>query len=170
MKNLTTSKINTIKTARNIFESTIEAAGCTIEDYELFECREVMQTIIDWLEDDTDKSEFGNTLEIDNLRVIPVNEVKEVLQDYLTNYYDEYTLGCTLPNFLAEITDLPLELLEIINKAGDAAWVALGKYLANDDSIMEAYAQNMPNNEAFSTYDGLEHETKCNTFYIYRTN
>lgn len=175
MKNLTEDKIQTIKTARNIFESALNATDCTLGDYELYECREVMQTIIDWLEENTDKSEFGNTLEIENLvsgevRVIPVSEVEEVLQDYLTNYYDEYVLGCACPSFLASITDIPAELLEIIHNAGDTAYAALGKYLASDSGIMKAYAQKMDNGEAFSGYDGKEHETSCNEFYIYRTN
>jgi len=175
MENLTTSKIETIKAARNIFETTLHATDCTLEDYELFEVREVMQTIIDWLEDNTDQSKFSNTLELDKLvtgevRVIVQNEVKEVLQDYLTNYYDEYVLGCAYPSFLASITDLPIELLEIIHDSGDQAFSALGKYLTNDEEIMAAYAQGMDNGEAFSGYDGKEHETKCNDFYVYRTN
>lgn len=170
---------NNIKTARNIFETAMNATDCTIEDYELYEIKEVMQTIIDWLEDDADKSEFGNTLEIENLvcgevRVINAQYSEEILQDYFTNYYDEYLLGGFNSSILARISDLPEELLEIIHESGDKAWSSLGKYLSSQESAMSALAVEMDNREergcTFSGHDSVEHETKYGNFYVYRTN
>jgi len=101
--------MNNIKLARNILETANNAVDCTNDDYTFDELKELMQEIKTWLSYDNEgknSREFENTLSLESLAcgeviVIPVAHVKEVLQDYLTNYYGEYILGCAYPSFLA---------------------------------------------------------------------
>jgi hypothetical protein len=160
--------MNNIKQARNILETSLNAVNSSIEDLELYEAKEAMQLIIDWLADDCK----NDNLDLDDL---PCGKVVVVHEDNLLSTIidrlegDEYILGSHYAEFLASCTGWPQMLIEAAQKGG--AYQELGEVIIQD-GFVETMAQAKIDNgwcgEELNGYDGEEHETGA--FRVYRTN
>lgn len=124
-----------------------------------------------------DLSEIDSTIldsedfELDSYRFIRADRIDEILLEELQS--DEYLLGCFKASFLAEVTELPIEVFEALQSA--EAYRSIGKLLIALDcieSLAEKYVQYDGYGHHFAHYDGYEHEICINStdYYVFRIN
>ena len=159
--------MNNIKQARNILETSLNAVDATTQDLELYEAKEAMQLIIDWIEEDNELTLELEDLPCGEVMITKEENLLEVIKDRLEG--DEYCLGCHYASFIAGATGWPLALIEAAQKG--EAYSELGQAII-DEGCVEDMAQAKIDigacGEELSCYDGKEHET--GNYRIYRTN
>lgn len=110
--------------------------------------------------------------EVDDHRFIRGDMIDEILVDELAS--DEYLLGCFADWAISEATDLPRELIKIIQNADE--FQALGEWIAQDiervEKLAAIYVSNDGYGHHFGLYDGQEHEINIDgkLFHVFRTN
>ena len=123
------------------------------------ECKEDMKEAFE------NMSNQDDDFEVDNYRFIHTDSIDKVQQDELSN--DEYILGCFTNWFIAENTDLDLEVVDALQEA--EAFDALGRLMLKDiEAIQEGYASADGYGHHFNRYDGNEEE--FNNYHVFRIN
>ena len=103
--------------------------------------------------------------EINDYRFIHSDCIDEVLKDELES--DEYILGSFRAWFIADILDLDIEVIEMMQECN--GYEALGKMLVKHiDEVAEQYIRHDGYGHHFGHYDGDEHE--INDWYFFRVN
>lgn len=103
--------------------------------------------------------------EVDNFRFIEKDSIDKIQQEELTN--DLYLLGCFNASFLAEVTNLPLKLIEAAQKGEE--YTALGEALEpHVEDIQAEYSRLDGYGHHFAHYDHNEHE--IGNFYAFKIN
>jgi len=103
-----------------------------------------------------------------NYRFIAADEIDSILEEELSG--DLYILGCFHADFLANVTGIPREAIEAIQKA--EAHEALGKLLESQGHVAEiarAYAAADGYGHHFSPYDSETIEIN-DDLYAFRCN
>lgn len=119
--------------------------------------REVCQNILD------DEVDF----EVDGYRFIHEDSIDEIMQDEIGS--DEYVLGGYNATFLADATDISLEVFESMQNAG--AYEAVGKLVKDLDKLFEVQQSAVAwdgYGQHFSHYDGSEES--CEDYHVFRVN
>ena len=120
--------------------------------------KEVVSNILD------DEEDF----EVDDYRFIKFDDIDEIQQEELKS--DLYLLGCFNPSFLADNTDLPLKVIEVLKK--HEAYEELGELIVDDvDDIQEEYARIDGYGHHFAHYDGETLElidVNGSDYYVFR--
>ena len=102
-------------------------------------------------------SPHANDFEVDNVRFIDTDSIDEIQQEELAS--DEYILGCFNANFLSDILNLSVEVIESIQKA--EGFEALGKMIIEMDKLeelQEDYVRADGYGHHFNHYDFGEEE------------
>lgn len=110
---------------------------------------EVAQNIID----DTDD------FEVDNVRFIRTDCIDSILVEELGN--DDYMLGCFNAWFIADVTGIDTDVIEVMQKA--EAFEAIGKLiksLGKLEGLASAYVSADGYGHHFNIYDGCEDELR----------
>lgn len=103
--------------------------------------------------------------EVSNYRFINSDSIDQIQRDELKN--DLWMLGCFNASFLAECSNLPIELIEA-GQNGEQ-YEAVGKVmLAFIDEIQEEYSRLDGYGHHFSSYDGETLEIL--NYFVFRTN
>lgn len=158
--------MNNIKIARQILETSINAANGSTQDFDFYELKEALAYIVDTLEQDlTDfyLEDFCGG----EVRIIHKNDIDEIQQEELKS--DMYVLGCFNADFVAKVTGLPQQMIEACQQA--EAYEAIGEGILATDSLeklQSEYASEDGYGHHFARYDGETHETE--NFYIFRSN
>lgn len=95
--------------------------------------------------------------EVSNVRFIDTDNIDEIQQEELGG--DEYILGCFNADFLSEVLNLSVEVIEAIQDA--EGFEALGKMVLEMDKLeelQEQYASADGYGHHFNHYDGNEEE------------
>jgi len=108
---------------------------------------------------------------IDNFKFIDANEIDDIQQDELAS--DPYVLGCFNDWFIADNTDLNLEIVQALQKAGK--YEAIGEHIINHGfvpKIQENYVSYDGYGHHFNPYDGSEINVSIceREFYVFRLN
>lgn len=106
--------------------------------------------------------------EVGNVRFIDTYSIDEIQQEELGG--DEYILGCFNANFLADILNLSVEVIESIQKA--EGFEALGKMIIEMDKLeelQEDYVRADGYGHHFNHYDFGEEELEFagNTYHVF---
>lgn len=120
------------------------------------EWREVVDCI------DNDETDF----EIDNVRFIRSDIINEVLAEELSN--DEYILGCFMPYFVADQTNVDSDVIKAMQEA--EAFEAVGKLilsLCDMGEFAQAYASADGYGHHFNSYDFGEEELTLSKSTVY---
>ncbi len=116
--------------------------------------REVLESIVSG-EDD---------FEVDNVRFIKSESILSIMADEI--FSDDYILGCFNASFIAENSNLPIEMIEACQEC--EAFEAIGKALNNmfdqeeKESFCEYYAGSDGYGHHFNGYDFGEEELNIN--------
>lgn len=105
--------------------------------------------------------DYGNdfTIELDNgeFRFISESCIDDILLEELSN--DPYIVGCFNSWAIADATNMPSELIEIIQNAGE--YEKLGQWIiesGNMEHLVRVYIREDGYGHHFATYDGEENE------------
>ncbi|MFA5151293.1 MAG: hypothetical protein WC554_01910 [Clostridia bacterium] len=129
---------------------------------------------INWREAAEKISENETDFEIDNYRFISESEIDLIQQNELKN--DPYILGCFNDWFIADNTDLSLDIVQTLQK--ESQYEALGNHIIDNgflEDMQQEYAHADGYGHHFSSYDsntiedliGIDSDT---SYYIFRTN
>lgn len=105
-----------------------------------------------------------DAFEVDNVRFIPSDLILSIMVDEI--FGDDYLLGCFNASFIAENSNLPIEMIEACQEC--EAFEAIGKALNNTlsqdekESFCEAYASADGYGHHFNGYDFSEEELTIN--------
>jgi hypothetical protein len=109
--------------------------------------------------------------EIDNYRFIHKDVIDDIMCREMSG--DAYVLGCHNAWFIAENTDLPINIIEALQKADE--FEAIGQYIIDTDFV-EAMQQGAVSYDGyglhFAHYDNNEIEDLLNVcgYYVFRVN
>lgn len=112
--------------------------------------------------------------EVDNYRFISKSSIDKIQQDELSS--DPYILGCFNDWFLADNTDLSLDIIKALQAADK--YEAIGQHIIDNDlieTIQSEYASADGYGHHFAAYDGNTIEDLLNLdsetgYYIFRVN
>jgi hypothetical protein len=115
-----------------------------------------------------------NDFEVDNYRFLSESEIDKIQKDELSS--DTYILGCFNAWFIADHTDLSLDIVEALQSA--EKYEEIGKHILDNgyiDDIQENYAAMDGYGHHFSSYDGNTIEDligldDLTSYYIFRIN
>ena len=115
----------------------------------------------DWREVVTELAAGSSDFWIGDVRFIKYSEIDKILAEELEN--DPYILGCFTAWFIADSTDLDLEVIEALQEA--EAYEALGKLIIKSCNMVD-FAQDYASADGyghhFNIYDGGEEELTVN--------
>lgn len=123
--------------------------------------------------------DYGNdfTLELDSgeFRFISASCIDDILLEELSS--DPYIVGCFTDWAISDATDLPVELIEIIQNAGE--YEKLGQWIieaGHMENLAENYVRHDGYGHHFASYDGEENEISFPLrgqeirLYVFRVN
>ena len=111
----------------------------------------------------------NDDFEIDNYRFIKVSEIDLIQQDELKS--DLYNLGGFVDWFIADNTNLPLKVVQALQKA--EAFEELGELMLDDiETLQSEYSRLDGYGHHFGRYDGNEYEITLNDveYYYFKIN
>lgn len=116
---------------------------------------------------DDEKDDFT----IDNYRFIHEDEIDQILEDELGD--DAYVLGCFNDWFIADNTDLSLEIVQALQRSQE--FEAIGNYIIDNDFLTDfakAYSDADGYGHHFGHYDGniIEDVLSETGYYVFRIN
>jgi len=115
----------------------------------------------DWREVAKNIESGYDDFEVDNVRFIKYSEIDKILADELED--DPYILGCFTAWFIADATDLDLDVIEALQEA--EAFEALGKLIIKSCNMVD-FAQDYASADGyghhFNSYDFSEEELTVN--------
>lgn len=110
--------------------------------------------------------------EIADYRFINKSQIDEILRDEMSS--DTYVLGSFCPWFIAENTNLSIEIVEALQKSDK--YDVIGKHIIDNDyleDLSDAYVEADGYGHHFGLYDGnelfLEYK-KDLSYYVFRIN
>jgi len=121
------------------------------------DAREVMENILN----------REDAFEVDNYRFIHRDAIDEIQQEELKS--DPYGLGCFNAWFIADNTDLSLDIVEALQSADK--YEEIGNHIISNDYIgemQEKYVSSDGYGHHFNHYDGTEDE--IGEYYVFRVN
>ena len=123
---------------------------------------------IDNIREIYDNIKDGNDdFEIDNYRFIDMNQIDKVMEDELSG--DDYILGCFNDYFLADILEIDIDVIQVMQKA--EAFEAIGKLIKSMKKLpelVEEYIAADGYGHHFAHYDGEELE--LSDYYVFKIN
>jgi hypothetical protein len=108
-----------------------------------------------------------NDFTVGDYRFIHQDAIIDILADELAS--DAYTLGCFKAEFIADVTNWPLVLVEAAQKGEQ--FEAIGQAIIDADLVVDLaseYASVDGFGHHFATYDGNEHEIE--NYLVFRIN
>lgn len=103
--------------------------------------------------------------EVGGYRFINQDSIDSIMEDELSG--DEYVLGAANAWFLAEVTGIPQEAIEAMQKAD--CYAAIGKIIIAQD-LLEDYQQGIVRHDGygphFAHYDGEQHDLA--NYHVFR--
>ena len=108
---------------------------------------------------------------VDGYRIINSSDIDRIQQDELSS--DPYILGCFNAWFIAENTNLSIDIIEALQKGEQ--YDALGKHIINNnqvEDIQDGYKSADGYGHHFAHYDHNEHEIYIDgeTWYFFRVD
>ena len=109
--------------------------------------------------------------EVDNYRFIHQDEIDQILEDELGD--DAYILGCFNAWFIADNTDLSIDIVEALQKSEQ--YEAIGRHILDNDYLEDfakAYSDADGYGNHFAHYDNNEIEDLLDVcgYYVFRIN
>lgn len=157
--------MSNLKTARNIFETAMTACDASPSDYSFQELKDNIKSVCE----DINNGEVDFNLEIEGgeVRIIREDSIDAIQVEELEG--DTYILGCFDADFIANVTNIPLEMItacqesEVFDAVGKAI-VSLGFV----DDLQQAYVNADGYGHHFAGYDCEQHNT--GDFLIFRVS
>lgn len=140
---------------KDIYEN-LEAIG-----FDTNEIREAIDSI------NMEMSDF----EAGNYRIIDTSEIDHIQCEELEN--NPYTLGCFNDWFIADVTDLSIDIVQALQEAGK--YEAIGQHIIDNDymsDIQQEYSRLDGYGHHFAHYDHQEHELYANgiDYLVFKVN
>ena len=109
--------------------------------------------------------------EVDNYRFIHQDEIDQILEDELGD--DAYILGCFNAWFIADNTDLSIDIVEALQKSEQ--YETIGQHILDNDYLEDfakAYSDADGYGNHFAHYDNNEIEDLLDVcgYYVFRIN
>ena len=120
-----------------------------------------------WKEVIENMTEETEDFEVDNYRFIHEDNIDEIQQKELSG--DTYMLGSFYASFIADNTDLSLNIVKALQEANK--FNTIGQHILDNDyleTMQEAYSSQDGYGAHFNSYDGNEEE--INSYHVFRIN
>lgn len=147
---------NSIETKSMKF-SEIKSIYSELDDLNIDDKRTVLENM---LNNDSD-------FEVENYRFIHKDDIDTIQQDEMKS--DPYMLGCFNAWFIADNTDLDIDIVEALQSADK--YTELGNHILNNgylEDMQSAYTSADGYGHHFNSYDGSENE--IGDYYAFRIN